>query len=150
MVIARLRKNQTGVENRVIKMDQLKEFFVDYKSVSGERWGLCQGGDSWGDLVLWFVKLTWSGRLSQYMFFFLGFVSNVPNGGISNVSTPSPSLHSAPLRLTNPPYTSRTVLHPRHQRSRLQHSSNRSPRHPSRSHHRHVDRSRCTNKRLHA
>ena len=32
MMIARLRKNQTGVENRVIKWDQIRETFTDYKS----------------------------------------------------------------------------------------------------------------------
>ncbi len=32
MIIARLRKNQTGVEHRVIKWDQVKEAFTDYKT----------------------------------------------------------------------------------------------------------------------
>lgn len=54
MIVARLRKNQTGVENRTIKWDQAKEFCLDYKT---------------------------------YMFFLLGFISNTPNGGISNFST---------------------------------------------------------------
>jgi len=54
MMIARLRGNQTGVENRVIKKDQVVEFFTDYKT---------------------------------YLFFLLGFIANIPNGGISNFST---------------------------------------------------------------
>lgn len=54
MMIARLRENQTGSEQRSIKWGQIKEAYVDYK--------------------------TW-------VFFFLGFVANIPNGGISNFST---------------------------------------------------------------
>ncbi|OKL56603.1 hypothetical protein UA08_08158 [Talaromyces atroroseus] len=54
MIIARMRRNQTGVEQRKIKWDQIKEAYLDYK--------------------------TW-------MFFLLGVVSNIPNGGISNFST---------------------------------------------------------------
>jgi hypothetical protein len=54
-MIARLRKNQTGiVTNAGMKWDQVKEFARDPKS---------------------------------YLFFFLGFVANIPNGGISNFST---------------------------------------------------------------
>lgn len=53
-MIARLRRNQTGVENRRINWNQIKEAYTDYK--------------------------TW-------LFTLLGFVSNVPNGGISNFST---------------------------------------------------------------
>ncbi|TFL04974.1 major facilitator superfamily domain-containing protein [Pterulicium gracile] len=54
-MVARLRKNQTGIETKAgIKMDQLREFFMDPKS---------------------------------YLFFFLGLVGNIPNGGISNFST---------------------------------------------------------------
>lgn len=33
-MIARMRKNQTGVENRRIKWEQVKETVLDYKSVS--------------------------------------------------------------------------------------------------------------------
>jgi hypothetical protein len=54
MLIARVRGNQTGVENRVIKKDQVIEFLTDYKT---------------------------------YLFFLLGFIANIPNGGISNFST---------------------------------------------------------------
>lgn len=54
MIIARLRHNQTGAEQRKIKWDQIKEAYLDYK--------------------------TW-------VFFLLGVVSNIPNGGISNFST---------------------------------------------------------------
>ncbi|KAJ5806844.1 hypothetical protein N7474_010436 [Penicillium riverlandense] len=54
MIIARLRHNQTGAEQRKIKWDQIKEAYLDYK--------------------------TW-------IFFVLGVVSNIPNGGISNFST---------------------------------------------------------------
>ncbi|KAG9008332.1 hypothetical protein FRB94_013378 [Tulasnella sp. JGI-2019a] len=54
MACARLRKNQTGVENRNFKMSQVIEAFTDIK--------------------------TW-------LFFLLGFVGNIPNGGISNFST---------------------------------------------------------------
>jgi hypothetical protein len=54
MMIARLRRNQTGIEHRQIKWSQVIETAKDYKT---------------------------------YMFFFLGFVGNIPNGGISNVST---------------------------------------------------------------
>lgn len=53
LMIARMRKNQTGVENRRIKWDQVVETYTDYKT---------------------------------YMFCFLGFIANIPNGGISNVS----------------------------------------------------------------
>jgi hypothetical protein len=52
LMIARMRKNQTGVENRRIKWDQVVETYTDYKT---------------------------------YMFCFLGFIANIPNGGISNV-----------------------------------------------------------------
>ncbi|KAH8695596.1 major facilitator superfamily domain-containing protein [Talaromyces proteolyticus] len=54
MVIARMRRNQTGIEQRQIKWDQIKEAYLDYK--------------------------TW-------LFTLLGFVANIPNGGISNFST---------------------------------------------------------------
>lgn len=54
MIIARLRINQTGAEQRKIKWHQIMEAFLDYK--------------------------TW-------VFFLLGVVSNIPNGGISNFST---------------------------------------------------------------
>jgi hypothetical protein len=50
----RMRRNQTGIENRQIKWDQVKETVLDYK--------------------------TW-------MYFLLGFICNIPNGGISNFST---------------------------------------------------------------
>jgi len=56
MMIARMRRNQTGIEHRKIKMDQVWETLTDYKT---------------------------------FLFFFLGFVANIPNGGISNVSTSS-------------------------------------------------------------
>ncbi|KAL5349342.1 hypothetical protein ACLOAV_005632 [Pseudogymnoascus australis] len=54
LMIARMRRNQTGIEQRRINWSQIKEAYLDYK--------------------------TW-------LFTFLGFVSNVPNGGISNFST---------------------------------------------------------------
>ncbi|GAP89458.1 putative allantoate permease [Rosellinia necatrix] len=54
MMIARMRQNQTGIEQRRINWSQIMEAFLDYK--------------------------TW-------LFFFLGFVGNIPNGGISNFST---------------------------------------------------------------
>ncbi|KAJ5179246.1 hypothetical protein N7492_002456 [Penicillium capsulatum] len=54
MMIARLRENQTGTEQRKIKWGQIKEAYLDYK--------------------------TW-------VFFLLGVVANIPNGGISNFST---------------------------------------------------------------
>ncbi|KAI0474424.1 major facilitator superfamily domain-containing protein [Xylaria cf. heliscus] len=54
IMIARMRKNQTGVEQKHINWGQIKEAYLDYK--------------------------TW-------LFFFLGFVGNIPNGGISNFST---------------------------------------------------------------
>lgn len=54
MIIARMRRNQTGIEHRQIKTDQIWETVRDYK--------------------------TW-------MYLFLGFVCNIPNGGISNFST---------------------------------------------------------------
>ncbi|KAK2627007.1 hypothetical protein QTJ16_004182 [Diplocarpon rosae] len=54
IMIARMRNNQTGIEQRVISWSQIKEAYVDYK--------------------------TW-------LFILLGFVGNVPNGGISNFST---------------------------------------------------------------
>ncbi|VDB93799.1 unnamed protein product [Peniophora sp. CBMAI 1063] len=54
MLVARLRKNQTGVENRTWKWDQV--------------W------DTVSDPIF-------------YMFFALGFIANIPNGGISNFST---------------------------------------------------------------
>jgi len=53
-MIARMRRNQTGVEQRKINWGQVKEAYLDYK--------------------------TW-------LFALAGFVSNVPNGGISNFST---------------------------------------------------------------
>ncbi|KAH7155212.1 major facilitator superfamily domain-containing protein [Dactylonectria estremocensis] len=54
IMIARLRSNQTGIEQNRINWGQVKEAYLDYK--------------------------TW-------LFTLLGFVSNVPNGGISNFST---------------------------------------------------------------
>lgn len=54
LMIARMRKNQTGVEQSQINWKQIKEAYLDYK--------------------------TW-------LFTLLGFVSNLPNGGISNFST---------------------------------------------------------------
>ncbi|WJG34462.1 major facilitator superfamily domain-containing protein [Fusarium oxysporum Fo47] len=54
IMIARMRRNQTGIEQRRINWGQIKEAYLDYK--------------------------TW-------LFTLLGFVSNVPNGGISNFST---------------------------------------------------------------
>ena len=54
MAVERLRRNQTGVENKHFKMYQLREAFLDYK---------------------------------LYLFFILGVVANVPNGGISNFGT---------------------------------------------------------------
>ncbi|KAI3550032.1 major facilitator superfamily transporter [Colletotrichum abscissum] len=54
IMIARMRRNQTGIEQRRINWGQIKEAYMDYK--------------------------TW-------LFTLLGFVSNVPNGGISNFST---------------------------------------------------------------
>lgn len=54
LMIARMRRNQTGIEQRRINWAQIKEAYLDYK--------------------------TW-------LFVLLGFVSNVPNGGISNFST---------------------------------------------------------------
>ena len=53
-MIARMRRNQTGVEQQSINWGQVKEAYLDYK--------------------------TW-------LFTVLGFVSAVPNGGISNFST---------------------------------------------------------------
>ncbi|KAK7047621.1 hypothetical protein VNI00_006389 [Paramarasmius palmivorus] len=52
--VARLRGNQTGVDNKKFKKEQLFEALTDLK--------------------------TW-------LFFLLGFVANIPNGGISNFST---------------------------------------------------------------
>ncbi|KAG4418625.1 hypothetical protein IFR04_008250 [Cadophora malorum] len=54
LMIARMRRNQTGIEQRRINWGQVKEAYMDYK--------------------------TW-------LFVLLGFVGNVPNGGISNFST---------------------------------------------------------------
>ncbi|CAI7627616.1 unnamed protein product [Penicillium pancosmium] len=54
LIIARTRRNQTGVERRQINWAQVREAYCDYK--------------------------TW-------LFTLLGFVGNIPNGGISNFST---------------------------------------------------------------
>ncbi|KAF4126932.1 Major Facilitator Superfamily [Geosmithia morbida] len=54
MMIGRLRKNQTGIEQRTINWSHVKEAYLDYK--------------------------TW-------LFCLLGFLANIPNGGISNFST---------------------------------------------------------------
>ncbi|KAA8569785.1 hypothetical protein EYC84_001364 [Monilinia fructicola] len=54
MAVERLRENQTGVENKIFKWVQVKDWAMDYKT---------------------------------YMFFLIGMVSNVPNGGISNFGT---------------------------------------------------------------
>ena len=54
MAAERLKENQTGIENKHIKVYQIKEAFFDYK---------------------------------LYLFFLLGVVGNVPNGGISNFGT---------------------------------------------------------------
>ena len=52
--VERLRENQTGVENKHLKMYQVIEAFIDAK---------------------------------LYLFFILGVVGNIPNGGISNFGT---------------------------------------------------------------
>ncbi|KAH8883000.1 MFS general substrate transporter [Thozetella sp. PMI_491] len=54
ILIARMRRNQTGIEQSRINWGQIKEAYLDYK--------------------------TW-------LFCFLGFIGNIPNGGISNFST---------------------------------------------------------------
>ncbi|CAI7593349.1 major facilitator superfamily domain-containing protein [Penicillium manginii] len=54
IMIARLRQNQTGSEQRKIKWSQIREAYMDYK---------------------------------MWLFFLLGLVANIPNGGISNFST---------------------------------------------------------------
>ncbi|KAK8137847.1 allantoate permease [Apiospora sp. TS-2023a] len=54
LMIARMRRNQTGIEQRRVHWGQIREAYADYK--------------------------TW-------LFTLLGFMSNVPNGGISNFST---------------------------------------------------------------
>lgn len=54
IMIARMAKNQTGIEQRKIRWDQIREAFTDYKT---------------------------------YMFCLLGFIANIPNGGLSNFST---------------------------------------------------------------
>ncbi|KAL7934494.1 major facilitator superfamily domain-containing protein [Trichoderma chlorosporum] len=54
LMIARMRRNQTGVEQNKINWKQIKEAYLDYK--------------------------TW-------LFTLLGFVTSIPNGGISNFST---------------------------------------------------------------
>ncbi|KAI9647906.1 hypothetical protein NHQ30_004295 [Ciborinia camelliae] len=54
MAVERLRENQTGVENKMFKWVQVKEWAMDYKT---------------------------------YMFFLIGLVANIPNGGISNFGT---------------------------------------------------------------
>ncbi|KAI7909478.1 hypothetical protein M9X92_011614 [Pyricularia oryzae] len=54
IMIARMRRNQTGIEQRRINWAQIREAYLDYK--------------------------TW-------LFTLLGFLANIPNGGISNFST---------------------------------------------------------------
>ncbi|RSH81048.1 uncharacterized protein EHS24_008482 [Apiotrichum porosum] len=54
IMIARMAKNQTGIEQRKIRWDQIREAFTDYKT---------------------------------YLFTLLGFIANIPNGGLSNFST---------------------------------------------------------------
>lgn len=54
MLIARMRSNQTGINNNKVEWYQIREALTDYK--------------------------TW-------LFMLMGFVSAVPNGGISNFST---------------------------------------------------------------
>ncbi|KAK8050330.1 major facilitator superfamily domain-containing protein [Apiospora phragmitis] len=54
IMIARMRRNRTGIEQRRVRWGQVREAYLDYK--------------------------TW-------LFTLLGFMSNVPNGGISNFST---------------------------------------------------------------
>ncbi|KIK65264.1 hypothetical protein GYMLUDRAFT_39623 [Collybiopsis luxurians FD-317 M1] len=54
LAVARLRENQTGVDNKRFKWDQFRETFLDPKTA---------------------------------LFFLLGLVGNIPNGGISNFST---------------------------------------------------------------
>ncbi|KAI0808522.1 major facilitator superfamily domain-containing protein [Xylaria sp. FL0064] len=54
LMIARMRQNQTGIEQQHINWSQVVEAVLDYKS---------------------------------WLFLFLGFIGNIPNGGISNFST---------------------------------------------------------------
>lgn len=58
MIIARARRNQTGLDSHGIKWYQIREALKDWK---------------------------------LYTFFMLGFIGNIPNGGISNVSCQTPS-----------------------------------------------------------
>jgi MFS family permease len=46
MIIARLKKNQTGIENRVINWKQIREAFLDYKTWIFFSLGLIGVGDS--------------------------------------------------------------------------------------------------------
>ena len=100
-LVARVAKNQTGIENRKIKWDHVTDFFTDIKS---------------------------------YMFFILGLVANIPNGGISNVSLLIP-FHSGRRILID----MFTVLHTHHQRSRIRHTPHLAPRHPTGSPSRDLD-----------
>ncbi|KAH8844704.1 hypothetical protein MCOR02_010857 [Pyricularia oryzae] len=54
IMIARMRRNQTGIEQRRINWAQIREAYLDYKTL---------------------------------LFTLLGFLANIPNGGISNFST---------------------------------------------------------------
>jgi MFS family permease len=70
MIIARLKRNQTGIENRVIKWDQIREAFLDYKT--------------WIFFSLGLIGVSSYPERSFTRWYHL---QNIPNGGISNFST---------------------------------------------------------------
>lgn len=72
IAVERLKGNQTGVENKHLKGYQVREAFLDVKV-----W--CQ----------FFQRLVQSKSdgMQLYLFFLLGVVGNIPNGGISNFGT---------------------------------------------------------------
>jgi MFS family permease len=77
MMLARMRRNQTGIESKRIRWGQVREAVLDYKTVSPSSVRYVA--------ILKGIDASARGTL-QWMFFSLGLVGNIPNGGISNVS----------------------------------------------------------------
>lgn len=112
MMVARMRKNQTGIEHRKIKMDQVKETLTDYKTY-----------------LFFFLGVVgeYHPRTEETKLIKIG---NIPNGGLSNVSP----FHSFAADVS--------VQYASHQRSRLRHAPHQSARYSSRSLCRLLDRLR--------
>lgn len=73
IAVERLRDNQTGIENKHLKWYQVREVVTEYASLF-KRALRCHANHNLNSY-------------KTYLFFLLGTVGNIPNGGISNFGT---------------------------------------------------------------